>query len=498
MNYMGVDIGTSGCKAVIFDEKGSQLASAGREYNIIFSSGAAAELNSDEVIKKCFDIIKECASNVEKNSVKGLGITSQGEAFTAVGFNNEILYNAMVSSDIRSKFYMDEFLKNFDEEKLYQITGHTAHPMFTLFKLLWFKDNKKDLWEKTKYFLCFEDLLQFKLGLDPKISWSLAGRTMMFDVRKHIWDPDIIRRLEISEKQLSKPMPSGRKAGVVDVKIAKELGLSEETFVVTGGHDQPCNAIGAGIVDEGIAMHSTGTVECITPMFKKPVFSDDLRKNNLCTYNYVIENAYTTVAFNLTGGNILKWFKDEFGKSEVAEAEMSEKDPYELILKQIDNKPSNLMVLPYFTPSGTPYFDSETAGAILGLRLSTSRGEILKALLEGISLEMRLNLEILENSGCTIKELRSVGGGAKSSEWTQLQSDVMNKKITVLNIKEAGCFGTAILARSAVENIPIENIVGQWVKPLYEVYPQEENVDWYNEKFNRYRDLYYKVKKILV
>ena len=268
MNYMGVDIGTSGCKAVVFNENGEQLASVSREYNVIFSNDGGAELNSDEVIEKCFEVIKESSSKVENNSIKGLGITSQGEAFTAIGYKNETLHNAMVSSDIRSKPYMDEFLKKFDKEKLYQITGHTAHPMFTLFKLLWFKKNRKELWEKTKYFLCFEDLLQFRLGLKPRISWSLAGRTMMFDVRKYEWDPDILGEINLSSEKLAVPLPSGTKVGTINKEIAGKLGLSEKVFVVTGGHDQTCSALGAGVTDEGVAMLGTGTVECICPAFK--------------------------------------------------------------------------------------------------------------------------------------------------------------------------------------------------------------------------------------
>ncbi|NIQ06358.1 MAG: hypothetical protein GWO20_11740, partial [Candidatus Korarchaeota archaeon] len=155
---------------------------------------------------------------------------------------------------------------------------------------------------KASFFLCFEDLLQFRLGLEPAISWSLAGRTMMFDVRKHKWDTDILNAVGLSPKQLAKPFPSGSMIGRIDAKTSRDLGLSENAFVVTGGHDQPCSALGAGVTEPGMAMYATGTVECITPAFTEPIFSDDLRKNNLCTYDYTIRDMYTTVAFSLTGG----------------------------------------------------------------------------------------------------------------------------------------------------------------------------------------------------
>ncbi len=493
---MGVDIGTSGCKAVVFDENGQQIAMVNREYDVIFSDNGGAELDSDEVIEKCFEVIKECTGYVKPASIKGLGISSQGEAFTAIGPNKETLCNAMISSDMRSQPYVDSWPREFGEEKLYQITGHTAHPLFTVFKLLWLKDHKPEVCNKARFFLCFEDLLQFRLGLEPAISWSLAGRTMMFDVRKHKWDTDILNAVGLSPKQLAKPFPSGSMIGRIDAKTSRDLGLSENAFVVTGGHDQPCSALGAGVTEPGMAMYATGTVECITPAFTEPIFSDDLRKNNLCTYDYTIRDMYTTVAFSLTGGNILKWFRDEFGVQEIIQAERTGESAYERLLKTIGSKPSGLLVLPYFTPSGTPFFDTETKGAIFGLRLSTRRGEFIRALLEGVAFEMRLNLEILENSGYKINELRSVGGGAKSAIWTQLKADVIGKKITNLNVTEAGCLGAAMLARSADTGESVRELAAQWVKPLATVYPQTKNKELYFERFKLYRKLYNTVREI--
>jgi len=496
MNYLGIDIGTSGCKAVVFDDTGQQLALASREYDVIFYENGGAELDSEAVIEKCFRVIKECSEQVEPNSIAGLGISSQGEAFTAIGGQNEILCNAMISSDMRSEAYVKSWPEAFGEEKLYNITGHTAHPMFTLFKLLWLKDNKPDIWRKTGKLLCFEDLLQLKLGLDPAIGWPLAGRTMMFDVRKHEWSGEILDAIGLTPAQLAKPLPSGSIAGRIDKKIASELELADNAFVVTGGHDQPCGALGAGVTKPGMAMYATGTVECITPAFSTPVFTGDLQKNNLCTYDHTVNGMYVTVAFSLTGGNILKWFRDEFGQPENAQAEKSGENAYELLLKTAGDKPSGLLVLPYFTPSGTPYFDTKTKGAILGLRLSTSRWELIRALLEGVAFEMRLNMDILEKSGCTIQELRAIGGGAKSKLWSQLKADVTGKKITTLDVTEAGCLGVAMLACSAFTGVSVRELAEKWVKPQSVLYPNKELKKWYDERFGLYKKLYGTVKGI--
>jgi len=198
----------------------------------------------------------------------------------------------------------------------------------------------------------------------------------------------------------------------------------------------------------------------------------------------------------LTGGNILKWFRDEFGVQEVTEARRTGVNAYELLLDTIGTSPSNLLVLPYFTPSGTPYFDTNTKGAILGLRLSSNRGEFIRALLEGVAFEMRLNLEILEQAGYEINELRAIGGGAKSSIWTQLKADVTGKKITILNVTEAGCLGAAMLACAADTGKSIYQLAQEWIRPVSTVYPQAKYKHWYEDKFKSYRMLYRTIKNI--
>jgi xylulokinase len=480
MNFLGVDIGTGGCKAVVFDADGRQVASAQREYSLHLTSDGGAELDSTDVLNHCLTVIAEAAQQAGRGSVKAIGISSQGEAFTPVDQHGQPLGRAMVSSDVRATDYAQHWPLEFGADRLYQITGHTAHPLFTLFKLLWLKEHRPDVWQGTAKFLCFEDLLQMRLGLAPAMGWSLAGRTMLFDVRRHEWSSEILDRIGLSPEKLARPLPSGTIAGT----IAIDLGLAKNAVVVTGGHDQPCGALGAGATEPGMAMYATGSVECITPAFARPIFAPDLQHNNLCTYDHAAPGMFTTVAYSLTGGNILKWYRDQFAPGQ----------DYSEILKTAATEPTNLLVLPYWTPSGTPYFDLHTPGAILGLRLSSTRGEILRALLEGVALEMRLNLEILRESGCEIRELRAIGGGAHSAVWTQLKADVIGRPITTLKVTEAGCLGVAMLACAATTGQALADLARRWVKPLATVMPNTARC--YDEHFARYRALYPALRRI--
>lgn len=490
MSYLGLDIGTTGCKALVFDEQGRPLASAYREYPVLAPQEGWAELDSERVMRACLEVVREAAGAAAGDPVCGLGVSSQGEAFTPLDAQGRLLGNGMVSSDARARTLCETWGREFGREKLYRLTGHTVHPMFTLFKLLWLREQRPEIWNQTAQCLCYEDLFHKRLGLDPAIGWSLAGRTMLFNVLTHAWDAEILAAVGLRPDQLARPLPSGAKAGVIPAVVARSLGLPDGVVVVTGGHDQICGALGAGVTTEGMAMYATGTVECITPAFLKPVFSPELYQSNLCTYDYTMGGLYTTVAFSLTGGNLLQWFRDEWSAAEVAEAARAGRNAYELILEQMPETPSGLLVLPYFTPSGTPYFDTDTKGAILGLRLTTHKRDVLRALLEGVAFEMRLNLDILRRSGVPIRELRAIGGGARSRRWTQLKADVLHTPITTVRVPEAGCLGTAMLAKAAVTGESLAAMVGAWVQTDQVVQPDPERAAFYDRQFDTYRRLH--------
>jgi len=496
MSYLGLDVGTTGCKAVVFDENGKQLASAYREYPVLSPNEGWAEIDSRLVSDSCMDVIREAAAACPQDPVRGMGISSQGEAFTPVGPDGQMLGNGMVSSDARAASYADNWSREFGRERLYEITGHTAHPMFTLFKLLWIRDNTPDVWSRADRFLCYEDLIHLRLGLNPAMSRPLAGRTMMFDVRRHEWSPEILAAVGLEAFRLPRTLPAGAVVGTIPSEVARSLGLRDSVIVVAGGHDQTCGALGAGVASKGRAVYATGTVECITPAFQEPIFSSELYEKNLCTYDFTVDGMYTTVAFSLTGGNLLKWFRDEWSREEVAESERTGVNVYELILRSMPDEPTKLMVLPYFTPTGTPYFDTEAKGAILGLRLSHTRGDVLRALLEGVAFEMRLNMDVLDRSGMHINELVAIGGGARNRRWTQLKADVMGKPIGTAEVTEAGCLGVAMLASAADTGESITDLAQRWVRITDVVEPISSNAAFYAERFPSYLDLYPALRRL--
>jgi xylulokinase len=213
-------------------------------------------------------------------------------------------------------------------------------------------------------------------------------------------------------------------------------------------------------------------------------------RSNLCTYDYTVPGMYTTVAYSLTGGNLLRWFRDQWGQAELREAAQTGEDPYDLVLRHMETEPTDIFVLPYFTTSGTPYCDARVPGAIVGLRLTTTRGQVLRALLEGVALEMRQNVELLDRVGLGIGEFRAIGGGAKSLALTQLKADVLGRPITTLAVPEAACLGAAMLACAGHSGARLPELAGDWARTGRIVEPDRRRAAWYESRFDAYRRLY--------
>ncbi|MDQ8196129.1 FGGY family carbohydrate kinase [Coraliomargarita sp. SDUM461004] len=491
MSTLGLDIGTSGCKAVVFDDCGRQLSSARRNYKVISPQLGQAELDSAAVGDACLSVIKETAGSCSSDPVCSLAISSQGEAFTLLDEKGQVLANAMVSSDQRAVDELDSC--PISTEALYRITGHTPHPMFSLFKLLWLRRKRPDILDRARYLLCFEDYIHYRLGLQPAISHSLAARTMLYDVRVQNWSREILDTVGLRMEQLSRPLESGAAVGRLSKSMSETLNLATGTIVVAGGHDQVCAALGSGAVDPGQAALGSGTVECITVTTAEPFIDFKLMQSNLCAYPHTMTDRYATLAYNLTGGNLLQWFRDEWSSREVNAAERSHQDVYELILDGMATQPSSLLVLPYFAASGTPYFDSLTPAAILGLRLATSRGEVLRGLLEGLAFELALNFQILSDVGVSVHELIATGGGARNRAWLQLRSDIFNLPISVPELTEAGCLGCAVLAYAAISDEDPTSLLKRWVRIREVVMPIPENAEFYRTR----RDAYLALRPML-
>ena len=491
MSLLGLDVGTTGCKAVAFDLEGRPLAAAYREYPLLHPEPSWSELDTRGIWQSVSEVLGEVNGQVAGDPVVALSVSCQGEAVTAVDAGGEPLCNFSVSFDHRTVPQALWWKERLGAERIFQITGMPLHAMYTVNKIMWLRQHRPRVFADAVKFLCVEDFVGFKLTGRFATDWSLAGRTMAFDVTAKRWSEEMLALAQLDEDRLPTPCASGTAIGKVLPEPARQLGFKGEVIVAAGGHDQPCGALGAGIVGPGIAMNATGTSDVACPVFAEPILSRKMLDSNYCCYPHVNSRQYVSIAFNLTGGLLLRWYRDTLCEAEAARAVEQGRDVYEVIIEAASPEPRSLYFLPHHVGAGTPYLDSNSRGALVGLTIDTTRQDISRAVLDSINYEMKLNIDLMNEAGLGIGELRAVGGGAKSERWLQMKADCFALPVSSMEVTEAASLGAAALGGVAAGAFrDVEEAARSMVRIKRTYYPDADRVERYEEKYREYRQLY--------
>lgn len=496
VSLMGLDIGTTGTKANVFNEYGRLMATAYREYSLEHPQPGWIELDPDEVWENVKEAVKEATDKAADDPVKALAISVLGEAAVPVDIRGMTLDNSIIGFDNRAADIFQYWLKNADPAEIMKITGQPPSQMFTLAKLMWIQEKQPELFSRMEKYLTFGEYAQWKMGLNPRISYSMAARTMAFDIYEKRYSEKICSSADINSNLFGEAAASGEVVGMLRGKIAGELGVAERCVVCVGSHDQPAGALGSGVIEPGIAMDATGTVECFAVAMEEPVVNQTMLNNNLACYPHAYPDMYISLAYNFTGGALLKWVRDKLAHTEHEDAISRGVDVYDVIVEEMSENPTDIFVQPHFTMAGTPYMDPDPVGAIVGIDLSTTRAELFRSVLEGISYEMKLNLKVLEEAGVEVEAFRAIGGGAKSDFWLQLKADIYNRPVVRMEVDEAASLGMAICAGVGA------GIYGSFDEAIEEVVIEKEtftpdpvNAAFYNKMLERYEEIYPALKK---
>jgi len=497
MHVIGLDVGTTGLKAIVFDLEGKIKGYGFGRYDLIIKKSNWVEQDPEKLWEIARNVIRKVIKDTNLKDIKAICVSVQGDAVIPADSKIRPLHNAILGMDYRSVKAAQFCSELIGERELFNITGMRPHPITSLTKILWFKENTKDIYKETYKFMTYADFINSKLGAQPYIDWTMASRTMAFDLLKREWSEFILDKVGIDKNLFSNPVPSGEIIGKVSTNVAEDVGLPKECLIVSGGHDQTCAGIGAGCIKEGIAIDSHGTAEVLSTTFKNPVLNDYMYESYYPCYLHVKKGMYFTFSLNHVGGILLEWYKDNIGYLEEKEAQELGRDIYELIISKTKEGPSNLLILPHFNGSGTPWCDLSSKGAILGLTLSTTRHDIAKAILDSLVYELGINMERMRKAGIKIEEVRAVGGGAKSSIWLQIKADILGCKMITLKTHEAACLGAAITAGTALGGYSsLKEGVKIAVIPKDEYTPNPEMQKLYEERYNIYKDLYATLKGI--
>ena len=481
MNYLSIDVGTTGCKCQLFSEKGEILKYLFTEYDFKVIDGMNY-VDVVEIESHLRQMIKEISSECEISSVC---ISSLGEAFVLLDENDEILFYPMLYTDPRGEAEAEMVKKIVGEEKAFKITGVIPHSMYSLPKLLYIKNNYPEIFAKAKKAMLVCDYIGYLLTGKRVIDYALASRTGAFDVEKKDFSREVLGAVGIDPELFSTPMCAGTIVG----KVKNEWGI--DAMLVLGSHDQVCAALGAGVLQGGDAVDGMGTVECITTLFDKNTTDVTLGRYGYCCVPYAIDGLYCTYIVNFSCGSTVNWLRKRIMHNYTGD----ENNFFTYIEKNMTDKPTGILVLPYFGGASTPYQDNDAKGAIINLTTETSDSDLYRAVMEGTAMEMRFNAEVVKPYGIEIKKLVATGGGANSKKWVGIKADIQNLPIKVFRSSEGGLCGCAMLQATAM---------GQ-AKSLYDArdifvqYTDEflpENHDGYAEQYDKYKKIYKIVKEL--
>ncbi len=495
MSLMGIDVGTTGCKVVAFDEAGAVLAQAGREYPLLNPQPGWYELDPNQVWSFVCQCLRQVNAGLRHDAVTALAITSQGEAMIPLGADGEVLANSPVSSDRRNTKQTAEMAAALGTERIFELTGQPMSSIYTLPKLLWWRDHAPEIMEGAWKFLCYVDFVAYKLGVEPVIDYSMAARTLAFDINRLAWSEELLAAGGVRREQMAQALPSGEIIGEIPASLATELGFAGAVTVVTGGHDQPAGALGAGVLQPGTAMYSIGTTEALVAVTEKP--REQMLAYNVSCYPHAAPGYFIALSGNQTGGRLLRWYRDELGAAERALATETGRDVYDVIVEQIDDSPGDMLLLPYFVGSGALYNDPSATGALLGLSFDSKRKDIVRAILEGLTYEQALGIRGLNEIGVAINRITAVGGGARSERWMQMKSDITNLPISIIHTSEAASLGVAMLAGCATGVYSsLEEAARQLIKLRKTFHPRPDRARRYQVQLNLFNDLYQVLKPI--
>lgn len=491
MSLLGLDIGTTGCKAIIFRRDGQIIGQAAREYNIQTPQPGWAEQDGEVVFELAMQALRQAAAGAKTDPPTSMAISCQGEAVVPVDVQGRALRPFILGMDTRTTAENRQLVDWFGAVLLFERTGMPMHTINTLPKLLWLQKNEPQLWATADQFLLYEDFIIRRLCGKAFISPCLASRTQMYDLHAGGWLSDVLQKCSIEESRLAQLPPDNGETAVMLPQIADDLGLPRGIKIFAGGHDQACAALGAGVIDTGKAMVSTGTAEVIEVVMKTPVLDARLRAGGISVYRHVVPNRFLAMTLNHSGGLSLRWFRDNFCQDEMRQATLSGSDAYDLLLAGAPTGPTDLFVLPHFSGSGTPTLDTASRGAVLGMTFSTSKADMAKAILEGLTFELRQNFDLLRSSGISIDIIHAVGGGAKSAQWLQMKADICHAAIRRPQLTEAACLGAALLA--GVGNGVYEDFssaLDQVTKVERTFSPDPMNSERYERRYKIYQQIY--------
>jgi xylulokinase len=494
---LGIDIGTSGTKTVLFDLKGNSLASALSEYPLYQPKALWAEQNPEDwwnaVVATVREVIRK--SGAKPEDIKGVGLSGQMHGLVLLDENNAVLRPSIIWCDQRTAKECEEITSKIGAKKLIEITANPALTGFTASKVMWVRNNEPEIYEKARHILLPKDYIRYMLTGEFATEVSDASGMQFMNIAKRSWSKEVLDKLGIDISMLAKLHESVEISGHV-TKAASELtGLKAGTPVAGGAGDQAAGAVGNGIVRPGVVSSTIGSSGVVFAYTDKVTIDPLGRVHTFC---HAVPDTWHIMGVTQGAGLSLKWFRDNFCQAEKETAAQMGIDPYELLNQEAGfSSPGceGLIYLPYLMGERTPHLDPDARGVFFGLSARHTRRDMLRAVMEGVSYSLLDCMEIIRGMGIPVNEVRASGGGGRSILWRQMLSDMFETGVMTVNSSEGPALGVALLAgvgTGIYKDVP--EACSESIKTVSIQNPDNNNSKTYRKYYKIYKDLYTSVK----
>ena len=447
--FLGLDLGTTNCKALAVDLDGQPVARlslptpAQVPHQERTAEAAAPEYDANSLWQTIVMLVRQLRETLPDGSqIAGLAVASMGESGVLVDQDGEPLAPVLTWHDHRTVPWMSWWRQRIAEDDLYRITGLPLDHIYSACKIQWLRENYPTAFARGRAWLSLADWITFRLTDQTTTSYSQASRSMLFDLRARDWSTDLLQIAGIPATLLPQALPSGEIAGKVSDSAARVTGLPPGIPVAVGGHDHICAALAAGAVTSDRILDSAGTAEAILVTLDAPVYRPDMAATGLCCGCHTVRDRYYLLGGFIAGG-VLAWVSRMLAADDTPPVIGS-------LMKEAQASPqgaNRAWFLPYLDGSGPPERDPRAWGAWLGLRLQHTRGDLARAAVEGVSFAIRYLMENIHNTaGLKAGEIRCVGGGTHNHFWQQVKADVLGMPIDTPQVTDVTAQGAALIA----------------------------------------------------
>jgi len=489
---LGIDIGTSSCKAAVFNRHGEAVAMTSKSYPAFYPEAGWVEQNpADWWMAVCQGISELLAdSGIGAGEIAGIGVDGQSWAAVAIGKNGDVLFHTPLWLDTRTEAICQELKERIGAEHILQLSGNSLQPSYTTAKIIWYQRNYPDLYPQIEKILQSNSYIVYKLTGMLTQDLSQGYGLHCFNMQEGTWDFDMCRELGIAPALLPDIYPCHQVVGTVTEAAARVTGLAAGTPVVAGGLDAACGALGAGVIHPGETQEQGGQAGGMS------ICMDACKSDaRLILGRHVVPERWLLQGGTTGGGGVMRWLEQELGNSGESENTLVE---FNRLAASVRPGSEGVIFLPYMAGERSPIWNPSAKGVYYGLDYSKSRGHLIRSAMEGVAMSLRHNLEVAEEAGAKVDTLRCVGGSANSWLWTQIKSDLTGKPAVVPAADTATTLGAALLAgvgigmyQSFTEAVQIT------VKDMRCHKPNQENAPVYDRCYHRYLELYERLAPLM-